>query len=65
MNFAKFLRTPFLKEHLWWLNLKYGKLKMWLCKKIFVKNFRNINRKTPVLEFLFKNVIKKGLGAFL
>ena len=65
MNFAKFLRAPFLKEHLWWLNLKYGKLNMWLCKKIFVKNFRNINRKTPVLEFLFKNVIKKGLGAFL
>ena len=38
---------------------------MWLCKKIFVKNFRNINRKTPLLEFLFKNFIKKRLGAFL
>ena len=23
MNFAKFLRTPFLLEHLWWL-LLYG-----------------------------------------
>ena len=23
VNFAKFLRTPFLKEHLWWLLLAY------------------------------------------
>ena len=22
VNFVKFLRTPFLKEHLWWLLLK-------------------------------------------
>ena len=25
MNFAKFLRTPFLTEHLWWLLLLYAR----------------------------------------
>ena len=25
MNFAKFLRTPFLTEHLWWLLLDIAK----------------------------------------
>ena len=28
VNFAKFLRASFLKEHLWWLLLKWGKSKL-------------------------------------
>ena len=34
VNFAKFLRTPFLKEHLWWLLLKwsFSSYSFWLLK---------------------------------
>ena len=37
MNFAKFLRTPFLTEHLWWLLLH--KLKPHMLFKFYVFRF--------------------------
>ena len=40
MNFAKFLRTPLLIEHLWWLLLNQGH---WFVKqKLFVRPEPNI-----------------------
>ena len=45
MNFAKFVRTPLVTEHLWWLLLKiYRKRKVAVVKseklkKIFVKYY--------------------------
>ena len=66
VNFAKFLRSPFFIEHLWWLLLKVTTLRWLLCqidvqKQLFAdvlqtrysENIRNIHRKTPVPESLF------------
>ena len=36
VNFAKFLRTPFLKQHLWWLLLMQNIMICWLLQEIFV-----------------------------
>ena len=37
MNFAKFLRTPFIKEHLWWLLLRF------LYHSYFYETFLPVN----------------------
>ena len=37
INFVKFLRTPFLKEYLWWLT--------WDCSDIFYENSFSKNHK--------------------
>ena len=39
VNFAKFLRTPFLTEHLWWLLLEY--CKNYLKQILFTKSKLN------------------------
>ena len=40
VNFAKFLRTPFLTEHLWWLLLNISSWFQWrLLRKISCKEF--------------------------
>ena len=45
VNFAKFLRTPFLTEHLWWLLLRTG-------NKQFAKDkFMNFYEHTSFSEF--------------
>ena len=53
VNFAKFWRTPFLTEHLWWLPLV-------LQNRCFYK-FPDINQKISVLKSLFNTV--RGLKA--
>ena len=40
VNFAKFLRTPFLTEHLWWLLLKSKSKLRTMCRKNH-ENFKN------------------------
>ena len=42
VNFVKFLRTPFLKEHLWWLLLYYGTILLTRLP-VEVKNLREHN----------------------
>ena len=52
VNFAKFWRTPFLTEHLWWLPLV-------LQNRCFYK-FPDINQKISVLKSLFNTVRPEG-----
>ena len=48
VNFAKFLRTPFLKEHLWWLLLKGAASSSWFL--IYFKCDYQIQIKKHVFE---------------
>ena len=42
VNIVKFLRTPFLTEHLWWLLLL--NLDIWICKYIPFPAFHNMKQ---------------------
>ena len=42
MNFAKFLRTPFPKEHLCWLLLKVVIFSKFETSKILIQNFNDL-----------------------
>ena len=65
VNFAKFLRAPFMIEHLWQLLLFFTHFVPLVCSEattggvllnICSQNFHNIHRKTFVLESLFNKV---------
>ena len=55
MNFAKFLRTPFFTEHLWWLLLEGGVLKKFVVEReVKVKVFIVLlDRHTQLVFYYF------------
>ena len=50
VNFVKFLRTPFFKEHLQWLLLHMSR------KRTVLQNFLYVHRKINVLSFYLKRI---------
>ena len=56
VNFAKFLRTSFLTEHLWWLLLS----KMWLVWQFSIFHESSFTEYFLLISFQQKNEIKKG-----
>ena len=51
MNFAKFLRTPFIIEQFWWLLLK---IKMFTLA-LFIFEKSKVNKNKSSFDALFKN----------
>ena len=39
VKFAKFLRAPFLTEHLWWLLLQLSWLRLYFLKKVLLNSY--------------------------
>ena len=68
-NFVKFVRTPFLKEHLWWLLLNMVKNCHWddvnLLNIVFWQYFTNVPAKKFFEVFLIKIVVFKSVLTFL
>ena len=56
VNFAKFLRIPFLTEHHWWLLLS----KMWLVLQFSIFPLYSFIEDSLFILFQQKNEIKKG-----
>ena len=54
MNFAKFLRTPFVKEHLWWLPLQRNN---WLVIHLDDISLTHLLKATHYLKDFKDNII--------
>ena len=61
MNFAKFLRTPFIIEHLWWLLLNVKTLRK--SKMFRIKNLRMYAIDLFITNYQFI-LVKIKLNAF-
>ena len=62
VSFAKFLRTPFLTKHLWWLPLNRCDCQQWISysaskKYLLPQKFRNSHHRCSVKEGL---LLEKG-----
>ena len=61
VNFAKFLRTPFLKEHLRWLLLYYvKKIRILIKPKVIAKKSTHLSRET--IKWTFYHAFSSSLN---